>query len=130
MRALIDSLRTGHEAARDLLLRAERSGIEVSQAQFDLNAAFDQLVKARAAIHDFNVAAVRTPVDEGRTIVERAHTRGIRALEEFEFRRRGLAVSVLIILTLIAALVLKIRQIEQPIGSGAPVPPSGDRHGS
>ena len=117
MRALLDTLRTEHEAARDLLLRAERSGIEISQAQFDLNGAFDQLVKARAAIHNFTVAGVRTPVDEGRAIAARAHDRGIRALEEFAFRRRGLAVSVLIILTLIAALVMKIRQIERPIGS-------------
>ena len=36
-----------HESAHNLLMRAERSGIEVSQAQFDLNSAFGALVKAR-----------------------------------------------------------------------------------
>ena len=125
MRALLESLRTEHEAARDLLLRAERSGIEVSQAQFDLNGAFDALVKGRAAIHNFTVVAVRTPVDDGRAIAARAHERGIRALEEFSFRRRGLAVSILIILTLIAALVMKIRQIERPLGSVSSGPTFG-----
>jgi hypothetical protein len=128
MRALLESLRTEHEAARDLLRRAERSGIEVSQAQFDLNGAFDALVKGRAAVHSFTVPAVSTPVDEGRAIASRAHERGIRALEEFSFRRRGLAVSILVILTLIAALAMKIRQIEQPIESGPAGPSSGDGH--
>ena len=61
MRALIDTLRSEHESAHNLLMRAERSGIEVSQAQFDLNSAFGALVKARAAVHGFTVAAVSAP---------------------------------------------------------------------
>jgi hypothetical protein len=74
------------------------------------------------------VAAVSAPVGEGRAIAVRAHTRGVRAHEELQFRRRGLAVSVVIILTLIAALALKIRQIERPTGPAGPGPLSGDRH--
>ena len=128
MRGLIDTLRTEHEGAQSLLRRAERSGIEVSQAQFDLNSAFDALVKARAAVHAFTVPAVSAPVGEGRAIAGRAHARGIRALEELQFRRRGLAVSVVIILTLILALAMKIRQIERPTEPVLPTPPPGDRH--
>jgi Cytochrome c3 len=128
MRTLIDALRSEHENAHGLLVRAERSGIEVSQAQFDLNSAFDALVKARAAVHSFTVAAVSAPVDEGRAIAARAHARGVRAHEELQFRRRGLAVSLVIILTLIAALTMKIRQIERPTGPAGPGPLSGDRH--
>jgi hypothetical protein len=128
MRALIDALLSEHEGARSLLMRAERSGVEVSQAQFDLNSAFDALVKARAAVHSFTVAAVSAQVGEGRAIAARAHARGLRAHEELLFRRRGLAVSVIIILTLIAALVLKIRQIERPATTAAPTPNRGDTH--
>jgi hypothetical protein len=128
MRTLIDTLRSEHERAHSLLMRAERSGIEVSQAQFDLNNAVDALVKARAAVHSFTVAAVSSPVGEGRAIAARAHARAVRAQEELRFRRRGLAVSVLIILTLIAALAMKIRQIERPGGPAGPGPLSGDRH--
>ena len=128
MRALIDTLRSEHESAHNLLMRAERSGIEVSQAQFDLNSAFGALVKARAAVHGFTVAAVSAPVGEGRAITARAHARGVRAHEDLQFRRRGLAVSVVIILTLIAALAMKIRQIERPTGPAGPRPLSGDRH--
>jgi Cytochrome c3 len=128
MRRLIDTLRSEYDDAHTLLLRAERSGVEVSQAQFDLNSAFDALVKARAAVHAFTVAAVSGPVTEGRGIAARAHARGVRAHEELQFRRRGLGVSVLIILTLIAALAMKIRQIERPAAGHAPPPRPGDDH--
>jgi hypothetical protein len=128
MRTLIDTLRSEHESARSLLIRAERSGIEVSQAQFDLNGAFDALVRARAAVHAFSVAAVSGPVGEGRAIAARAHARGVRAHEELQFRRRGLAVSVLIILTLIAALAMKIRQIERRAATAGPDSHPGDSH--
>jgi Cytochrome c3 len=128
MRTLIDTLRVEHENAHNLLVRAERAGVQVSQAQFDLNSAFDALVKARAAVHAFTVAAVSGPVTEGRAIAARAHARGVHAHEEVQFRRRGLAVSVLIILLLIAALALKIRQIEAPTAGDVPAPPPGDTH--
>ena len=127
MRTLIDTLRSEHENAHNLLVRAERAGVEVSQAQFDLNNAFDALVKARAAVHAFTVAAVSDPATEGRAIAARAHARAVRAHEELQYRRGGLAVSVLIILTLIAALAMKIRQIERP-PAGHPASPRGDKH--
>jgi hypothetical protein len=37
----------------------------------------------------------------------------MKALDELQFRRKGLAVSVLIILALVVGLVLKIRQMER-----------------
>lgn len=113
MRAVLDRLRDAHEGARALLARAEHSGMEVSQAQFDLNAAKDALVKARAAIHGFAVAAVRAEADPGLAIAVRAQERGVRALQELSFRRRGLAISVIIILALIAGLLLKIREVDR-----------------
>lgn len=113
MRAAIDGLRTARDRASTLLERAEHAGMEVSQARFDLSGANDQLVKARAAVHAFRVAAVRTEVETGLAIAEKAHARGVRALEELRFRRAGLAVSLVIILILIAGLVLKIRQLER-----------------
>ena len=113
MRTLLDRLRDDHERAHGLLVRAEHSGMEVSQAQFDLNGAQDALVKARAAIHGFTVAAVRAEVEAGLAIAAKARQRGLRALDELAFRRRGLVVSVIIVLALIAALVLKIREVDR-----------------
>jgi predicted CXXCH cytochrome family protein len=121
MRRQIDALAGEHERARAILAKAEQSGMEVSQAQFDLNGAKDALVKARAAVHAFRPEAVARETEPGLTIAGKAYARGVRALEELAFRRKGLAVSVVIILALIGGLVLKIRQLER----GRPEPGSG-----
>lgn len=118
-RALIDSLRAESDKAGAILLQAERAGMEVSQAQFDLNAARDELVKARTAVHAFDVEAVRKEVVPGLAVSAKAYARGVRALEELGFRRKGLAVSLVVIIALIAGLVVKIRQVDRRRHSGS-----------
>jgi hypothetical protein len=113
MRRLIDSVRTETDRARTILLQAEHAGMEVSQAQFELSGARDALVKARAAVHAFAPEAVRKEAEPGLATGQKAYARGVRALGELRFRRTGLAVSVLIILALILALGLKIRQLDR-----------------
>jgi hypothetical protein len=113
MRTLIDSLREEYDKARVILLRAEHAGMEVSQAQFELSSAKDNLVKARTAVHTFSVEAVKKEADAGIKISTKAYKRGLRALDELRFRRRWLVLSVVIILSLIVGLVLKTRQLEQ-----------------
>ena len=95
--------------------------MEVSQAQFDLNGARDALVRARAPVHAFTADAVKTEADAGLGVSAKAYARGVRALEELQFRRKGLAASLVIILVLIAGLVFKIRRLErrnEPRNSG------------
>jgi len=113
MRALIDSLDVDSGKARALLGQAEQAGMEVSQARFDLNGAREALVKARAAVHAFTVDAVKKETEPGLAISQKAYARGLRALDELRFRRRGLGVSLVIIIALIAGLVMKIRQVER-----------------
>ena len=113
MRALIDSLGGEYDKSRAILLQAERAGMEVSQAQFDLNGAKDALVKARAAVHAFSVEAVKKEGDPGLQISAKAYARGVRALDELQFRRKWLAVSLVIVLAVIAGLVVKIRQLDR-----------------
>lgn len=113
MRALIDSLAARNDKARTILGQAEHAGMEVSQAQFDLNGAKDALVKARAAVHAFTIDAVKKETEPGLAISDKAYARGVRALDELRFRRRGLGVSLVIILAVIAGLVLKIRQVDR-----------------
>jgi predicted CXXCH cytochrome family protein len=117
-RGVLDSLRAETERAHAILLKAEQAGMEVSQAQFDLNGARDALVKAQAAVHTFTVENVRKEAEPGLAVSAKAYARGVRALEELQFRRKGLVVSVVIILAVIVGLVLKIRQLERrPAGS-------------
>jgi predicted CXXCH cytochrome family protein len=120
MRALIDGLAADHGRAQTVLSQAEHAGMEVSQAQFDLNGAKDALVKARTAVHAFALAAVQKEAEAGMAVAARAHARGVRALEELRFRRLGLAVSVAIILALIVGLVLKIRELDRRAARESP----------
>ena len=125
IRRSLDRLRSEQAAAGAVLERAEHLGMEVSQARFDLKDAGDALVKARSAIHAFSVPAVQSEVDAGLAVTAKAQVRGARALEEFAFRRKGLVVSLLVILILIAGLIVKIRQIERPPATGE----ASARHG-
>jgi predicted CXXCH cytochrome family protein len=113
MRALIDSLASAAEKARGTLGQAEHAGMEVSQGQFDLTGARESLVKARTAVHSFDAGAVKQEVEPGLSIAEKAQARGVRALEDLRFRKKGLGVSLVIIVALIGGLVMKIRQVDR-----------------
>lgn len=113
MREAIEKLRTDYDTAHAILAKAENAGMEVSQPLFELNGAKTALVKARAAIHGFNLDNVNAEVKPGLEISDRAHARGLKALDELQFRRKGLAVSVLVILALVVGLIFKIRQMEK-----------------
>ena len=109
----IDRLKASTEKASQTLTSAERAGMEVSQPLFELNEAKTALIKARAAIHSFDQATVEKEIEPGLKVSERAYVRGVKALDELQFRRKGLAISALIILALVIGLVLKIRQMEK-----------------
>ena len=113
MLASIDRLKKDYEKANTLLASAEHAGMEVSQPLFELNDAKTALIKARAAIHGFDQAILDKEVAPGLKVAEKAHGRAVRALEELQFRRKGLAISALIIFALVVGLILKIRQMER-----------------
>jgi len=113
MREAIDQLRENYDNAHAMLTQAEHSGMEVSQPLFDLNEAKTALIKARAAIHAFNLDGVKKETQPGLEVSQKARSLGMKVLDELKFRRNGLVVSVLIILALIVGLVLKIRQMEK-----------------
>ena len=109
----IDRLRNGYEKAQSLLANAEHAGMEVSQPLFELNDAKTALIKARAAVHSFDLATFNKEVEPGLKVIEKSQARGVKALQELQFRRKGLAISALIIFALVIGLILKIRQMER-----------------
>jgi hypothetical protein len=110
----IERLRSSYEKAHALLATAEHAGMEVSQPLFELNDAKTALIKSRAAIHGFDQALLDKEVAPGLKVAEKAHSRAVRALDELQFRRKGLAISALIIFALVVGLIVKIRQMERP----------------
>ena len=100
------------KAARAILKRAAEAGMEVSKQQFELVKADNALTKARADVHLFQAAAVHKSAAEGLTVARAAYAAGQRSMKERDFRRKGLFVSLAIILVAIVALVLTIRQVD------------------
>lgn len=119
MRADLTQLDERIRAAREKLARAAEAGMEVSRIQFELSKADDALTTARTDIHRFQVAAVHTAASSGLSVARAASKAADRALAERDYRRKGLFVSLAVILAAIAALLLKIRDLK----TGQPPPP-------
>ncbi len=98
--------------AETVLDTAERRGMEVSSAKLELASAHEALIKARVDVHTFRDSEVQKVTDPGLVIAKQANEAGVAALQELNFRRKGLGVALITILVAIAGLVLKIRQIE------------------
>jgi predicted CXXCH cytochrome family protein len=113
MRHAIDSLGASFAVADSLLRRAEHAGMEVSQAQVDLQHAQTSLLLARTAVHTFETDSVDHYVGDGLTVTDTAIARGNEALADLRFRRLGLGLSTGVIVLLIGGLLLKIRQLER-----------------
>ncbi len=86
--------------------------MEVSEARFSLSEALTALVSARTAVHSFDIEAVKEEVEAGLAVTSSTYALGDEALRELQVRRKGLAVSVALILLLISGVVLTIRRLE------------------
>jgi len=113
MSGRIGELATQIRDAGQILQQAANDGMEVSRTQFDLREAASKLVDARVVIHSFAPSQVEAAVKPGLEVAAKAHQNGLLALADFQFRRKGLAVSLLFIAIAVAAIFLKLRQIER-----------------
>jgi hypothetical protein len=110
MKAGIVGLRGNLDAAQQVLGRAERAGMEVGRPLYDLTEGRDRLVRARVEVHRFNLTVLTKTLEEGNRIAAGAKQSGEQALAELAYRRKGLAISAVILMSMIVMLVLKIRQ--------------------
>ncbi len=112
MAADLDSLTTSENRSRSLLEKAQGSGMEVSQALFDLDDVKNAFTKARSAVHSFKAETVQKEVDAGLTVTRAGLKRGQAAMQEHSYRREGLAISAAVILLLIAGIIMRIHYTE------------------
>lgn len=120
MREQLDNLSGALENAEAILQKAEQSGMEVSQGQIELAAAHEAWIKARVQVHAFRLEAVEEAAAEGLELAQTSYDSGQRALNERDFRRKGLAVSLLTIILTMAGLWLAVREIESRRGRASP----------
>jgi hypothetical protein len=113
VRERIEALKSAEARARALVEQAGRAGMEVSDAEVALIDANQALVETRNLVHTFATAPVEEKVKQGLAFAKSAEDMGVAALAEIDYRRIGLAVSLVFILILVLGLYLKIRQIER-----------------
>lgn len=111
----ITSLDKALERSDEILARAQNSGMEVSEALLRQRDARENAVKAAVAVHAFQTAAVAKPVKDGLAIAAETYRAGASALEERDFRRLGLAVSLVAIALTMAGLWIAIRRMESRV---------------
>jgi predicted CXXCH cytochrome family protein len=101
------------DIADNLLERADREGVEVSEPKFKLTEANTALIFARNLIHSFSLVEIEEKVKEGEKVTDEVILAGEAALREAKFRKTGLIIATVFIFLLAMALYLKIRQIDK-----------------
>jgi hypothetical protein len=108
--------------AERILLAARRGGVETRHALQEVDAAGDAQIELAVLVHGFSAdpkGAFAQKHREGIAHARAAVDAGQRALDELAYRRRGLAVSLVLIVLVLIGLALKIRQLppaEPPAG--------------
>jgi len=108
----LGQLASSIDRADQILGEAERSGMEVSQARLDLVQARDTLTKARVTIHSVDLGRVQQDIKPGLAAAARNYEAGKDALKERNYRRVGLAFSLVAIAIVLIGLRLYLKQIE------------------
>jgi predicted CXXCH cytochrome family protein len=111
--AQVGHLKQRYDQVAQLIGQAERAGVEVSEAHFQLNELKTSLVKARTQIHacaDSAVTEVTSPAEAQADSIESICR---AALAEAGVRRKGLAVAAAFVLLVSGLLYLVIRRLER-----------------
>jgi predicted CXXCH cytochrome family protein len=109
--------------AAEVLHRAEVLGMEVSGPKFELKSkGATAAIEARALVHSFDPDRLVARTEEGRKTSKSALEAGWAALAELQFRRKGLAASLILVALVLVGLYLKIRQIDRLRREGSVTP--------
>ncbi len=112
MRALLDTLTATYAAAEAKVLDAEQRGMEVSGAHYMLKDATQKIFQSRTYLHTFNADEMKPHALEGTEISKKVLALGEKAIHDYYYRRRGFAISTLILSLLAVTLYLKIRSLD------------------
>ncbi len=112
--ATFNGVKTSIHDADSLLKVADVRGMETAPGRESMKDAQDKLVALRAAIHSFDPKQVGGALGEASGAARKAADYGRRSLLDWRNRRVGMAVSLGVILVLIALLVARIRMMGAP----------------
>ena len=113
MRTLTDSLVAEDSLARKLVFEAEQKGMDVEEVKFKLREIHQARLEGRTIVHAFSEAKFKEVTNKGFSASNVAITEAQAAINEFYFRRYGLAVAIVVITFLIIIIFFYIRKIER-----------------
>src|ERR1017187_2990504 len=113
MHAQLENLQSSLSASEEILGRAERQGMEVSQPKLQQTQARDALLKARVAVHAFRDSGLKQDTDAGLATTKLTYAAGQKAMQEWRIRRVGLGLSLVLIALTLVGLGFYIRNLEQ-----------------
>jgi hypothetical protein len=108
------TLTTSIARAERLLLQARRGGVATGKAAAEIDGAVDAQIELEVLVHSFSTGddgVFAQTAAEGMEHARAATELGIAALDELQYRRKGLAASLGIVLVVLVALWLKIRDL-------------------
>lgn len=100
------------QTAEDLLERAEKQGVEVSDPRFKLQEASTALILVRNLTHGLSLTDMEAKLAEGDNVIAEVKALGGAALKEAKFRKTGLVITTVFIFLLALALYFKIRELQ------------------
>ena len=115
------ALTTNIARTERMLLHARRGGVAVGNAASNLDQAVDGQIQLEALVHGFSTgegSLFSKIAAEGMQQAQAANQLAVAALQELDFRRRGLAASLAIVLLVLIGLGLKIRQLSRRRADG------------
>jgi predicted CXXCH cytochrome family protein len=112
MKATLDSLTGGIEHAAALVELAEQKGMEASDLTFQLRDIRQSYIQTRTQVHTFSDSAVAATARPGLELAAATTDDALMLLDEHEGRRWWLAGATLVLLIVIGALYLKLREVE------------------
>jgi hypothetical protein len=118
VKTALEGLARRIDEAGAILTKAEHAGMEIGSPRFELITAKESLIKARAHTHSLDVEKVKTDAESGLIVAQKSLERGQDLMAELQFRRKGLAASLLVIGAVLAGLFFKIREVDRRKRSG------------
>lgn len=118
MKATLDSLKTAIAQANRLVAQAEKAGLDIAAARFDLKFASDAVVKIQSVSHAASLEKVKEEAQPGMFKAQLVEKKAKDTLQDARVRQYGLAGSGIIIAILAFFLYLKIKEVDRKGGAG------------
>jgi predicted CXXCH cytochrome family protein len=112
MKVTLDSLKDQIREANELVTQAEKAGLNIAAAKFDLRLASDAVVKIQTLIHAASLEKIKEEAQLGIFKAGVVKNKAEEALKDARLRQFGLAGSGVIIIILAVLLFTKIKEIE------------------